>query len=262
MSRLQSEWRRLYLPQAPASAETAFQDTSLIDPDGRVRAMVLELGKPADWAALSPVWQAVQAELKLPAPAIAVSGLDGYQLWFSLAQAVPVHDARTFLTSLCRRYLADIAPHRIGLLPADRADTAQTTWHVGAGTTPGQEVLTDQWSAFLAPDLAPMFTDSPWLDIPPSAEGQADLLSRLQSIKLSDWQTALAQLQAGQATQAAEPASTSAPSTQASIGPTSNLPCIDDPRRFLLNVMNDGSIALNLRIEAAKALLPYTQPGN
>ena len=31
----------------------------------------------------------------------------------------------------------------------------------------------------------------------------------------------------------------------------------DDPRRFLIEVMNDERVALALRIEAAKALLPY-----
>jgi hypothetical protein len=31
-----------------------------------------------------------------------------------------------------------------------------------------------------------------------------------------------------------------------------------DPKRFLLRVMNDESVALALRIEAAKALLSYT----
>ena len=30
-----------------------------------------------------------------------------------------------------------------------------------------------------------------------------------------------------------------------------------DPKRFLLEVMNDRSVELQLRIEAAKALLPY-----
>jgi hypothetical protein len=30
-----------------------------------------------------------------------------------------------------------------------------------------------------------------------------------------------------------------------------------DPKRFLLDVMNDDTLALGLRIEAAKALLPY-----
>jgi hypothetical protein len=29
------------------------------------------------------------------------------------------------------------------------------------------------------------------------------------------------------------------------------------PKAFLLDVMNDASVALGLRIEAAKALLPY-----
>jgi hypothetical protein len=36
--------------------------------------MVLELARPAEWPPLARVWQAVQAELGLPAPAIAVSG--------------------------------------------------------------------------------------------------------------------------------------------------------------------------------------------
>jgi len=30
-----------------------------------------------------------------------------------------------------------------------------------------------------------------------------------------------------------------------------------DPRRFLLSVMNDSTAELQLRIEAAKALLPF-----
>jgi len=30
-----------------------------------------------------------------------------------------------------------------------------------------------------------------------------------------------------------------------------------DPKRFLLHVMNDPSVPLGLRIDAAKALLPY-----
>ena len=30
-----------------------------------------------------------------------------------------------------------------------------------------------------------------------------------------------------------------------------------DPKRFLLDVMNNDTVSLGLRIEAAKALLPY-----
>ena len=33
-----------------------------------------------------------------------------------------------------------------------------------------------------------------------------------------------------------------------------------DPRRFLLDVMNNEAIEMHLRIEAAKALLPFAPP--
>jgi hypothetical protein len=42
--------------------------------------------------------------------------------------------------------------------------------------------------------------------------------------------------------------------------PNQNLVSADagsDPRRFLLSVMNNSTAELHLRIEAAKALLPY-----
>lgn len=72
MNPLQTELQRLY------SA-----------PEGVVRALVLELARPADWGLLSPVWRGLQTDLALPAPAVMVSGVDGYQLWLSLAEPVP-----------------------------------------------------------------------------------------------------------------------------------------------------------------------------
>ena len=103
MNRLPSEWRRLYAPTVPGSDATAQADlidgTQLVDAQGRVRALVLQLGRPADWRALSRLWQGVQLDLAWPAPAIAVSGKDGHQLWFSLAQPVPVAQARALLTA-------------------------------------------------------------------------------------------------------------------------------------------------------------------
>jgi hypothetical protein len=250
MTRLQSEWQRLYLPCLPTSSATATGDTSLIDPQGRVRAMVLALARPADWAALSVVWQAVQSDLSLPAPAIAVTGVDGYQLWFSLAEPVSVPAAHGFVESLRARYLSQIEPARVTLLPALDAQSTQRDWHVGM--VPAQQGDTDQWSAFVAPDLAPVFADTPWLDIPPSPDGQADLLSSLQSIKPSDWQKALASLQPAVAAPQPAAASTSTRTNAAE-------PC-QDARHFLLGVMNDETVALALRIEAAKALLPYSLP--
>lgn len=243
MTRLQAELHRLYLPRETALAPSAADLPSLIGADGRVRGMALTLGRPADWEALSRVWQAVQSELALPAPAIAVSGLDGYQLWFALEEAVPLPQAHAFLASLRDRFLAHIAPARVGWLPQADAGGAAS----GAGPTssllPPQQVCADQWSAFVAPDLAPMFAETPWLDIPPSPDGQADLLSRLQPIRPAAWRAVMA-----------EPPSASASASARAVGPER------DPRRFLLAVMNDDSVALALRIEAAKALLTCAPP--
>lgn len=242
MSKLQSEWRRLYLHGDGAG---------LIDPQGRVRAMVLTLARPADWGELSRVWQAVQSEWLLPAPGIAVSGVDGHQLWFSLEAAVTVDEACAFLASLRERHLGHIAPARIGLWPGAAPAEARD-----ADTLPPQATLPGQWSAFVAPDLAPIFNDTPWLDIPPNPEGQAELLSRLQSIKPAQWASVQEPLQA--------PSSpSSASSTPARVDNTA--PALTDgppsaPMRFLLGVMNDETVALPLRIDAAKALLPYMPP--
>lgn len=232
-TRLNSELQRLYQPWTEA--------------DGRARAMVLTLGKPADWEAVSQVWQAVQAELSLPAPAIAVSGLDGYQLWFSLEEAVPLAEVQAFFKAVCDRHLRHIAQERIGRLPDEGALASPED------TLPGREVRQGQWSAFVAPDLAPIFADTPWLDIPPSPEGQADLLSRLQRIKARDWREALARLQPSQ------PATVPA-SIASSVRPAEGQDL--DPEHFLRQVMNDETVALALRIEAAKALLPYSGKGD
>jgi hypothetical protein len=267
MSRLQSEWRRLYLPHALSfTAEEGGADAStrLIDAKGDVRALVMGLARPADWAAVASVWRSVQSDLGLPAPAIAVSGVDAYQLWFSLEEALSVQDAHAFLEALRQRYLPDIAVARVDLLPClnAQADAALPGQALHASVVPGQQVALDQWSAFLAPDLAPMFADTPWLDIPPSPEGQAELLSGLKCINRTDWQTAWARLQpdSDPVTSASATATAQAPaptSASTSTGDDATSPCLD-AKRFLLDVMNDGTVAMALRIEAAKALLPYT----
>lgn len=263
MNRLQSEVHRLYVPQAPGGRDTEAEEPRLVDADGRVRAMVLELARPADWAALSAVWQGVQVDLALPAPAIAVSGRDGYQLWFSLLQPVPAAQAMVFLEALRARYLGEVKPQRVVLMPA--LDAASPPHLVHARTVPAQQVASGHWSAFVAQDLAPVFADEPWLDMPPSPVGQSDLLSRLGSIPPADFQQALEQLrpaalpaQALPTPALAEPVGAGAGSVT---GPTDHRPSSAGvaltPQRFLLDVMHDDSAALALRIEAAKALLPY-----
>lgn len=229
MKRLQSELNRLY--SAPA---------------GTVRAAVLQVGRPAEWAAVSKIWRGAQMDLGLPAPAIAVNGVDAYQLWFSLAEPVRVAQAAAFVAALRLRYLADIAAARVNFVAGlDRPEDIEAI-------APPQQVDTDHWSAFVAPDLAPVFSDDPWLDTPPGAEGQADLLGRLDCIKPGDFQQALDRLGA-----APEPSAILA----ASLAPRAaeDAQKALDPKQFLLSVMRDENVEMALRIEAAKALLPWTE---
>jgi hypothetical protein len=228
-SRLPAQLQRLYgLP-----AEGA-------DP---TRVLVLSLGRPADWLRVGQVWQAVQTELHLPAPAIAVNGVDAFQLWFSLALPRPVAEVRAFAQGVRARWLADLAPQRLTLWP-DRADS-QPAPQIPAVWEPDSV-----WSAFVAADLAPVFADTPWLDIPPNLDGQADLLSKLSPISPTQWQHACALLRPPEAV--SPPVGAVAASSEP-VGPQQ---AFTDPRQFLLAVMNDERVDLALRIEAARALLP------
>jgi hypothetical protein len=285
MNRLTSEWQRLYLvpSQAPASERLDLESAQarLIDSSSRVRALVLELARPAAWEPLAKVWRGVQADLELPAPAIAVSGVDGYQLWFSLAEPVAATQAAAFLEALRLRYLGDVARARVTLLPALELMTpgaaageqpAPTARH--ARMVPALQAQTGNWSAFLAPDLAPVFSEEPWLDIPPNPAGQADLLAKLDSIEAADFQTALERLGRPPMPEPT-PLTTTVPAPalaelqpnsdrQAEAAPSAasdNMPspaqAHSNPTDFLLAVMNDEAVAMGLRIEAATALLPY-----
>lgn len=221
MNRLDTELQRLFDTQT--------------DAQGRVRTLVLGISGPADWPALAAVWRGVQTELSWPAPAIAINGVDAFELWMPLQVAVAQDEARRGLQHLCARYLSDVAPTRWRLWPAlDEGLSAPPQ------AQPQLHAATGRWSAFVAPDLAAVFGDDPSLDLPPGDDAQAEVLARIQPIPANDWQRAIAS-----AAPAARPVS------QPATPPTPH----DDPRRFLLSVMNDATVDMALRIEAAKALL-------
>lgn len=259
MNRLQAELRRLYTVSNPTDEDAQSEESGLVGHDACVRAMVLELARPADWNALSVIWRGVQADMELPAPAIAISGIDGYQLWFSLREPVPAVDAQRFLESLRQRYMGHLAPGRIDMLPTVDISVPGHVRHANAVPTLRNE--TGRWSAYVAPDLAAVFSDEPWLDICPSPDAQADVLSRLVSIKAADFRMLLDQFCTADKTAAAHPAPPttvrgSSPSTPQSTGVATIENCLD-PKHFLLDVMKDKTVELHLRIEAAQALLPY-----
>ena len=125
---------------------------------------------------------------------------------------------------------------------------------------PAQQASDEVWSAFVAPDLAPVFAETPWLDIPPNLDGQAELLSRLSSITPDELRHAQHLLQPPAEPSPAgsvQTASDAAPAATATKSPVSTGPTEHhaDPQTFLLAVMNDAGVELALRIEAAKALL-------
>jgi hypothetical protein len=223
--------------------------------------MVLELARPADWTLLSSLWRGVQTDLELPAPAIAVSGIDGYQLWFSLAERTSFTQARAFLEALRLRYLRSVAPERIVMMPS--MDAASPSKNQHSLLVPALQPKSGRWSAFVAPDLAAIFSEEPWLDLPPNPDAQAKVLSRLECIKPAVFHAALERLnpvggmEVSPTTSAANErdASTVKHDANTSTSQGNSL----DPKGFLLSVMNDPSIELHLRIEAAKALLPYVE---
>lgn len=239
MSTLQTELGRLYQANA--------EEPALIAPDGTVRAMVLELGRPADWSALSAVWRGVQTDLELPAPAIAVSGIDAYQLWFSLAAPVGIAQAGAFLEWLRARYLGTVAPARIRMLPSGDTTLPVQTRH--ARQVPALQPETGMWSAFVAPDLAAIFSEDPWLDRAPNPDAQAQLLSRIESIPQAAFQALLARI---------NPTVSTVPAGAPDLAPRHDTTTAD-PYQFLLDVMGNQAMEMHLRIEAAKALLPYSR---
>jgi hypothetical protein len=264
MNRLQQELQRLYGPPADGPGRE----------QPKVRWMVLGVARPAEWAPLGAVWSAVQADLALPAPAVAVNGCDGFQLWFSLQAPVTVAQAWAFLDALRLRYLAEIAPARLALWPAPdaagdtasdgasdvQADSASQAPPAGtvvlapqsAWSVPALQAESGLWSAFVSPDLAPLCADEPWLDMPPNPEGQAQLLAPLKRISPADFEMALQRLRP-----VAEPALPSPTARSPSAVVTPQAETALDPKRFLQGVLNNESLDLALRIEAAKALLPY-----
>jgi hypothetical protein len=197
--------------------------------------MVLGIHGPADWPILAQVWRGVQADGQWPPAAIAVNGSDAYELWFSLAEPMDRLQAAQGLWALCQRYAPDVPAQRWRLWPA--ANAAQERM---PGPVPHWDAVRERGAAFVAPDLAAVFGDEPALDLPPGDEAQAEVLSRIQPIPAADWQRVIPNT-----TPAALPVSQ----------PTTTAPAHDDPRRFLLSVMNDTTVDMALRVEAAKALL-------
>lgn len=237
---------------------------NLVGPNGTTQAMVMNFERAGDWARVASLYRAVQNELDLPAPAVSVSGYRGYGIWFSLAEPVPVAQARAFLLALHRKYLADIPMPDLEFHPTTAAPSITRL-------VPSLHMASGKWSAYIDPSLCGMFIDEPWLEMAPNMAKQADILAGLESIKAGVFQKALTILQTQAATDAnpglhpiERPADLPGEAAgQPASGATRTGLKLNvgndyrDPESFLLAVMNDPSASTRQRIRAAKALLPY-----
>ena len=259
MSRLHDEYRRLFQPPDGAATVDA---AGLFDARGRTRAAVLAIAGPADADLVAAVWSRVQTQWGLPAPAIAVDGHDALQLWFALAEPVDAMTARAFLTAVCRRCLPQVDTGRLRLWPQ-----AQPLRHVAP--VPPEPAGEDRWSAFVVPDLAPLFAATPWLDLPPGDAAQARILGGLVPIGPAQVAAVLASAVDAPSPDPggadAEPPAARDTQPGPDVAPRCSPAASDlrparpdtrDPRAFLWSVMVDEQAPLAVRVQAAAALLP------
>lgn len=238
---LSNQWARLMAGGDGAGADAA---TGVRVVAWHVRAACSE------W--VSQAWLQAQTQAGWPAPAIAVDGHDGWLLCFALPSAQPPAQTLAVLRELIQAWLQQVG---VTVSPVDAAAWRFTCWPQDLpadGVPVPRQVGPDRWSAFVAPDLVPVFAESPWLDCAPGEEGQAALLSKLQPIPVADWSRLRATLAQGAAVQplVGEGSEVVAGARDAT-GPR------EASRAFLLSVMNDASVDLALRIEAARVLLAH-----
>ena len=192
MQNLFSELARLYLPAGASAPQALAQhllgQTSiafrLSDGDGQVRALVIPFirqpGDDADqhWTRLCTVANALQAELGLPAPAVSISGGDGYRLWLSLETPVPVAEANEFLRLLRQAYFPEVE-HGVNAISES------------VELPPCRNRDTGKWAAFIHPGMGASFAEDAGLDMAPPLGSQVGFLEGLQSIGVRQFMHAL-----------------------------------------------------------------------
>lgn len=226
MERLTAELQRLYgLPHAPGQTG-----------NGHGRALVIVFERPADWPSIAALSQALEDDLGLPAPALSVDG-QGFRLWLALDAPLADADKAAFRNLLRERYLQSLP---------------EAHWHLAdepiLPLPPQQLGAAERWTAFIDPGMGALFAEDAWLDLPPGADRQADLLVPLRPLKPAD----MARLRR----EFSPPAK---PNSRIVAVNPQNSPEIagpfNDPRDFLRAVMNDPGVDLAQRIAAATALL-------
>lgn len=266
MTKLLDELQRLFFwsdQEGPSTglvtrafAGEALVPLPLLSHDLQVRTLVAGVARFADWKAVAALYEGVQEQWAWPAPAVSVSPEAGFQVWFSLAEAIPIGVAERILHGLKKVFLSELPPSSVQLLPsmkhANPAVALVPSFHEASGN----------WSAFIDPTMAGMFSDQLGLDIAPNFSRQADMLAGLRSINPADVRRVLALLdeEAERRVAGAEHAAVvrlPLPDVRQPAADWRGGGDFTDPKAFLLAVMNDQQAGIQDRIHAATALLPY-----
>lgn len=151
----------------------------------------------AHCAAMLQLARWLMEELGLPEATFSVNGRDGFDLWLPLAAPVPVAEAHEFVQRLQALHLHEL--QQVHLRPAAPQPAAAGLEPLRL--PPGLYPDSGLWSVFIAPGLAPSFTEEAGIDIAPNLDKQAELLSRLRPIAPDEFTRALQRLRtrAGQA---------------------------------------------------------------
>jgi hypothetical protein len=200
MEKLITELGRLYLPAGVVTDAVwnahlhGAAPLVLAGPDGAVRAAALAFPVLRDqeegrhWSRLCEVANELQTRLGLPAPAVSVSGDNGYCLWLSLEQPMPAAEVGRLLALLHAAVMPDLpAPGHAAPLPP--------CLHPASG----------KWSAFIHPGMGASFADGSGLEMAPPLAGQVAFLEGLHSITPDQVAHLLQQLQPAPAASAPPP---------------------------------------------------------
>jgi hypothetical protein len=178
----------------------------LVSPLDEVRTLLIafrgasEARRAVHWDTLCALGNDMQVDLGLPAPAVSISGIDGYGVWLSLAAPVPLADGQRLLRGLKEKYLAALPDAELAFFPGsgpghDRGDLVELPpclQGVGDGA---------RWAAFINPGMGASFAGEPGLEMAPPAAAQAAFLAGLDSIATAQLVQALAVLERGEPAQ-------------------------------------------------------------
>lgn len=202
----------------------------LINSDGKVKTLVLSL-KSEHFQVLADFLWGIVEDRKYPMPAIAVTPEEGFQVWIPLDESIELDTACIMADSLRGRYMAEVPTAGYVIRPSKLNPSLNCV------QLPPTEYSGGRWSAFVDPTLVAMFKDESWLETPPNLDKQGELLSRIEA-----------------ATGIAEKGGNEPVESNSAV-PSGGLKL--NAYEFLVMVMNDASLDIQHRIEAAKVLLAH-----